>query len=220
VTLRGGDLITLDGGTGTVYIGALPTVPASLTGEFAVLMTWADAVRKLRVRANADTPLDARTARNFGAEGIGLCRTEHMFFDDERIRAVREMILASDVESRKKALVKLLPFQREDFVGVFREMAGLPVTIRLLDPPLHEFLPQTQKQLEELAGNMGVRVADLERKNEELHEFNPMLGHRGCRLAVTFPEIYEMQVRAILEAACEVAAGGIEVYPEIMIPSP
>jgi pyruvate,orthophosphate dikinase len=218
VTLRGGDVITLDGATGTVYIGALPTVPASLTDEFAVLMTWADAVRRLRVRANADTPLDARTARNFGAEGIGLCRTEHMFFDDERIRAVREMILASDVESRKKALVKLLPFQREDFVGVFREMAGLPVTIRLLDPPLHEFLPQTQKQLEELAGNMGVRVADLERKNEELHEFNPMLGHRGCRLAVTFPEIYEMQVRAILEAACEVAAGGIEVYPEIMIP--
>jgi len=211
-------VITLDGASGTVYLGALPTVPASLTDEFAELMKWADKVRVLRVRANADTPLDARTARNFGAEGIGLCRTEHMFFDDERIRAVREMILASTVEARTKALVKLLPFQRDDFAGVFREMAGLPVTIRLLDPPLHEFLPQTPKQLEELAGDMGVRVADLERKNEELHEFNPMLGHRGCRLAVTFPEIYEMQVRAILEAACDVAASGIEVHPEIMIP--
>ena len=218
VTVKAGDTITLDGGTGSVYLGAVATVPAALTGEFAQLMEWADAVRKVRVRANADTPLDARTARNFGAEGIGLCRTEHMFFDDERIAAVRETILASDGEARRKALAKLLPFQREDFVGVFREMAGLPVTIRLLDPPLHEFLPHEPGQLADLARTMGVSVQELERKNEELHEFNPMLGHRGCRLAVTFPEIYEMQVRAICEAACDVVADGVEVYPEIMIP--
>ncbi|MEJ7735188.1 MAG: putative PEP-binding protein, partial [Polyangiaceae bacterium] len=218
VTVKAGETITLDGGTGSVYLGAVATVPAALTGEFAQLMEWADAVRKVRVRANADTPLDARTARNFGAEGIGLCRTEHMFFDDERIAAVREMILAADGDARRRALVKLLPFQREDFVGVFREMAGLPVTIRLLDPPLHEFLPQEPGQLVDLARTMNVSVQALERKKEELHEFNPMLGHRGCRLAVTFPEIYEMQVRAILEAACEVVADGVEVYPEIMIP--
>jgi pyruvate,orthophosphate dikinase len=218
VTVKAGDVITLDGGTGSVYLGAIPTVPASLTGEFDELMVWADKVRKLRVRANADTPLDARTARNFGAEGIGLCRTEHMFFDDERIAAVREMILAGDVQARRRALAKLLPFQREDFFGVFREMAGLPVTIRLLDPPLHEFLPNQPGQLAELSKTMNVPVAELERKNGELHEFNPMLGHRGCRLAITFPEIYEMQVRAILEAACDVAAAGIEVQPEIMIP--
>jgi pyruvate, orthophosphate dikinase len=218
VTVKAGETITLDGGTGSVYLGAVATVPAALTGEFGQLMEWADAVRKVRVRANADTPLDARTAKNFGAEGIGLCRTEHMFFDDERIAAVREMILASDGDARRRALAKLLPFQRDDFVGVFREMAGLPVTIRLLDPPLHEFLPHLPGQLAELARTMGVSVQELERKNEELHEFNPMLGHRGCRLAVTFPEIYEMQVRAILEAACEVVVAGVEVYPEIMIP--
>jgi pyruvate,orthophosphate dikinase len=218
VTIKAGDVITIDGGTGTVYLGAIPTVPASLTDEFGELMRWADKVRLMRVRANADTPLDARTARNFGAEGIGLCRTEHMFFDDERITAVREMILAGDTPARKRALAKLLPFQRGDFVGVFREMAGLPVTIRLLDPPLHEFLPQGDAQLAELSKIMGVPVAQLERKNEELAEFNPMLGHRGCRLAITFPEIYEMQVRAILEAACDVAAAGFDVRPEIMIP--
>jgi pyruvate,orthophosphate dikinase len=211
-------VITLDGGSGSVYLGAVPTVPAALSGEFDVLMGWADKVRRMRVRANADTPSDARTARNFGAEGVGLCRTEHMFFDEERIEAVREMILAGDQGSRQRAIDKLLPFQRGDFVGVFREMAGLPVTIRLLDPPLHEFLPQGRMQLEHLAGIMGVSVAELARKNEELHEFNPMLGHRGCRLAVTYPEIYEMQTRAILEAACDVAAAGIEVQPEIMIP--
>jgi pyruvate,orthophosphate dikinase len=175
-------------------------------------------VRVLRVRANADTPLDARTARNFGAEGIGLCRTEHMFFDEERIAAVREMILAGDLTARRRALAKLLPFQREDFIGLFRAMAGLPVTIRLLDPPLHEFLPEDAATLEALSRTMGVPVATLERKNEELAEFNPMLGHRGCRLAITFPEIYEMQARAILEAACEVASEGVEVEPEIMIP--
>jgi pyruvate,orthophosphate dikinase len=218
VTVKAGEVITLDGGTGSVYLGPVPTVPAALTGEFAELMRWADGVRKLRVRANADTPLDARTARNFGAEGIGLCRTEHMFFDEERIAAVREMILAGDGKARRRALDKLLPFQRQDFAGVFREMAGLPVTIRLLDPPLHEFLPHEPGQLADLARTMGTNVAELERKNQELFEYNPMLGHRGCRLAVTFPEIYEMQTRAILEAACEVAAAGTEVRPEIMIP--
>ena len=218
VVVKAGDVITLDGGTGQVFLGAVPTVPASLSGEFDELMVWADKARKLRVRANADTPLDARTARNFGAEGIGLCRTEHMFFDEERIAAVREMILAGDLAARKRAIAKLLPFQREDFIGLFRAMSGLPVTIRLLDPPLHEFLPQDKATLEGLSRTMGVPVAVLERKNEELHEFNPMLGHRGCRLAITFPEIYEMQARAILEAACEVAAEGVEVTPEIMIP--
>jgi pyruvate,orthophosphate dikinase len=218
VTVKAGDTITLDGGTGQVFLGEIPTVPAALSGEFGELMVWADKMRRLKVRANADTPLDARTARNFGAEGIGLCRTEHMFFEEERIAAVREMILAGDVTARRKALAKLLPFQREDFVGLFRAMAGLPVTIRFLDPPLHEFLPQDNATLEALSKTMGVPVAALERKNEELHEFNPMLGHRGCRLAITFPEIYEMQARAVIEAACDVAAEGIEVRPEIMIP--
>jgi pyruvate,orthophosphate dikinase len=218
VTVKAGEVITLDGGTGQVFLGAVPTVPAALSGEFGELMVWADKVRTMQVRANADTPLDARTARNFGAEGIGLCRTEHMFFDEERIAAVREMILAGDVEARKRALAKLLPFQREDFKGIFRAMAGLPVTIRLLDPPLHEFLPEDAATLESLSRTMGVPVATLERKNEELAEFNPMLGHRGCRLAITYPEIYEMQARAIVEAACDVAAEGVEVEPEIMIP--
>ncbi|MEZ4294440.1 MAG: pyruvate, phosphate dikinase [Polyangiaceae bacterium] len=218
VVVKAGDLITLDGGTGSVYLGAVPTVPAALSGEFGVLMEWADKVRKLRVRANADTPLDARTARNFGAEGIGLCRTEHMFFDDERIAAVREMILAGSESARRTAVDKLLPFQRADFVGVFREMAGLPVTIRLLDPPLHEFLPHEPEQVAQLAQTMGVSRETLQRKVEELIEYNPMLGHRGCRLAITYPEIYEMQVRAILEAACEVKGQGIDVQPEIMIP--
>jgi pyruvate,orthophosphate dikinase len=218
VTVKAGDVITLDGGSGSVYLGAAPTIPASLTGEWTTLIAWADRARRLRVRANADTPEDARTARNFGAEGIGLCRTEHMFFNEERIAAVREMILSADTDARRRALAKLLPFQREDFVGVFREMAGLPVTIRLLDPPLHEFLPQQESQLEELAKTMGVSVKDLARKNEETHEVNPMLGHRGVRLAITFPEIYEMQVRAILEAACDVTASGTPVEPEIMIP--
>ncbi|WP_437295382.1 pyruvate, phosphate dikinase [Sorangium sp. So ce426] len=218
ITVKDGDLITLDGGTGTVYLGAVPTIPAALSGEFEELMAWADAVRRLRVRSNADTPHDARTARNFGAEGIGLCRTEHMFFDEERIQAVREMILADGEPGRRRALAKLLPFQRSDFVGVFREMAGLPVTIRLLDPPLHEFLPQDEAQLQQLSRATGVSAEDLQRKSEELAEYNPMLGHRGCRLAITSPEIYEMQARAILEAACEVAAAGIEVEPEIMIP--
>jgi pyruvate, orthophosphate dikinase len=218
VTLKKGDVITLDGGAGHVYQGAVPTVNAALTGEFGELMGWADEVRTMKVRANADTPLDARTARGFGAEGIGLCRTEHMFFDEERIRAVREMILADDVAAREAALVKLLPHQRQDFVEIFREMHGLPVTIRLLDPPLHEFLPTEHKQIEELAGLLRVSFARLEQRIKDLHEFNPMLGHRGCRLAITYPEIYAMQVRAILEAAADVSESGATVLPEIMIP--
>jgi phosphoenolpyruvate synthase/pyruvate phosphate dikinase len=218
ITLKKGDMITLDGGAGHVYQGALPTVNAALTGEFAELMTWADEVRTMKVRANADTPLDARTARAFGAEGIGLCRTEHMFFEEERIRAVREMILADEPDAREKALAKLLPEQKRDFVEIFREMKGLPVTIRLLDPPLHEFLPQEKKQIEELSKLLNVSVARLEQRIKDLHEFNPMLGHRGCRLAITYPEIYAMQVRAILEAAADVTAEGSNVLPEIMIP--
>jgi pyruvate, orthophosphate dikinase len=216
--IKAGDVITLDGSSGSVYLGRVPTAPAALSEEFAELMTWADEVRKLRVRANADTPLDARTARNFGAEGIGLCRTEHMFFDGARIPAMWEMILATTRAAREKALDKLLPFQREDFIGIFREMKGLPVTIRLLDPPLHEFLPQESAQLEKLAIDTKTPIDELKKRSVELHEFNPMLGHRGCRLAVTYPEIYEMQVRAILEAACQVAGEGLEVLPEIMIP--
>src|SRR6185295_11723668 len=190
VTLKKGDVITIDGGAGQVFEGAVPTVNASLTGEFGELMAWADQVRTMKVRANADTPLDARTARRFGAEGIGLCRTEHMFFDEERIRAVREMILADEVSAREGALAKLLPHQRQDFVEIFREMKGLPVTIRLLDPPLHEFLPTEKPQIEELSKLLNVSVARLEQRIKDLHEFNPMLGHRGCRLAITYPEIY------------------------------
>jgi pyruvate,orthophosphate dikinase len=218
VTLKKGDVITIDGGAGHLYQGAIPTVSAALTGELGELMKWADGLRTMRVRANADTPLDARTARSFGAEGIGLCRTEHMFFDEERIRAVREMILAEDVRGREIALEKLLPHQQSDFVEIFREMRGLPVTIRLLDPPLHEFLPTERKQVEELAETMGVSVARLDQRIKDLHEFNPMLGHRGCRLAITYPEIYAMQVRAILQAAADVSAEGAPVQPEIMIP--
>jgi pyruvate,orthophosphate dikinase len=218
VTLKKGDIITIDGGSGHVYGGEVPTVSAALSGEFGELMSWADAARTMKVRANADTPLDARTARAFGAEGIGLCRTEHMFFEEERIEAMREMILADDSRGRASALAKLLPFQREDFIGLFREMRGLPVTIRLLDPPLHEFLPTEPKQLEQLSRTMGVPVQKLAQRTKDLHEFNPMLGHRGVRLAVTFPEIYAMQARAILEAAVKVAGEGTEVQPEIMIP--
>ncbi len=218
VTIKKGDVITLDGGSGHLYEGAVPTVNAALSGEFGELMSWADASRTMKVRANADTPLDARTARAFGAEGIGLCRTEHMFFEEERIEAMREMILADDSRGRAAALAKLLPFQREDFVGIFREMRGLPVTIRLLDPPLHEFLPTEPKQIEHLSRTMGVPVQKLVQRTRDLHEYNPMLGHRGCRLAITYPEIYAMQVRAILEAALQLAGEGAQVHPEIMIP--
>ena len=218
VKLKRGDLITIDGSTGQLFEGAVPTVPAGLNNEFGLLMEWADASHNIKVRANADTPLDARIARSFGAEGIGLCRTEHMFFDEARIRAMREMILADDLAAREKALSKLLPVQREDFECIFQEMNGLPVTIRLLDPPLHEFLPQDERQIAELATIMNVSALRLEQRIRDLHEYNPMLGHRGCRLAITYPEIYAMQVRAILEAARNSAAKGISVLPEIMIP--
>ncbi len=217
--IRKGDVITLDGSTGEVMKGAVPTVQPALTGEFGELMDWVDQIRRLKVRTNADTPHDSRVARQFGAEGIGLCRTEHMFFEGERIMAVREMILAADLEGRKHALAKILPMQKGDFLGIFREMKGLPVTIRLLDPPLHEFLPHTDQEIEELAQVMKVPAATLRQKVDFLHEFNPMLGHRGCRLGITFPEIYDMQVQAIMEAACELVKNeGFDIVPEIMIP--
>jgi pyruvate,orthophosphate dikinase len=216
--IKEGDTLTLDGSTGEVFLGTAPLVPAKLGTELGTLMEWVDAVRKLRVRTNADTPSDARTARSFGAEGIGLCRTEHMFFQPERILAVREMILAGDEAGRRAALAKIQPMQRGDFAELFRVMDGLPVTIRLLDPPLHEFLPHTQAEIDEVAGALGKPAAAIAAKVTELTEANPMLGHRGCRLAITFPEIYETQARAIGEAAAEVAAAGVAVHPEIMIP--
>lgn len=219
LTLRKGDIVTIDGSTGQVLAGEVPMREPALSGEFATLMGWADAVRKLKVRANADTPADARAAMKFGAEGIGLCRTEHMFFDADRIRAVREMILAEDEKSRRAALSKLLPMQRADFVELFKIMRGLPVTIRLLDPPLHEFLPQTEAEIAEVAQAMGTDSAKLADRARELHEFNPMLGFRGCRLAIAYPEIAEMQARAIFEAAVEAGrATGKPVVPEVMVP--
>ncbi|MBN8808569.1 MAG: pyruvate, phosphate dikinase [Sphingomonas sp.] len=213
--LNEGDVITIDGASGEVMAGEVPTVQPELAGDFGTLMAWADAVRRLKVRANAETPLDARTAREFGAEGIGLCRTEHMFFDAARITAVRQMILAEDEKGRRVALDKLLPEQRKDFAEIFAVMAGLPVTIRLLDPPLHEFLPHEEAEFAEVASAAGVAVDTLKRRAAELHEFNPMLGHRGCRLGVTYPEIYEMQARAIFEAAVGMPEAPV---PEIMIP--
>ena len=217
-TFGPGDYLSLDGTTGEIYEGQVPTVKAEMTGPFEVMMKMADKYRTLKIRTNADTPNDATVARNFGAEGIGLTRTEHMFFDAERIHHMREMILASDVESRKAALAKLLPYQKSDFVGIFKAMNGLPVTIRLLDPPLHEFLPHNEKDQEELANSLGMSLAQVKQRVSQLHESNPMLGHRGDRLAITYPEILEMQVRAILEAAVEVKKAGIKVLPEIMIP--
>jgi pyruvate,orthophosphate dikinase len=218
-TIEKGDVITLDGSTGEVMLGKVATVPPQLTGDFGTLMGWVDNFRKLKVRANADTPTDAKVAREFGAQGIGLTRTEHMFFEADRIAAVREMILADSVDARKKALAKILPMQKGDFIGIFKEMKGLPVTIRLLDPPLHEFLPHEAKDIEALAQTMGVSAQALKAKVDYLHEFNPMLGHRGCRLGVTFPEIYDLQVRAIMEAACELTKNeGYAIVPEIMIP--
>ncbi|MBL9014803.1 MAG: pyruvate, phosphate dikinase, partial [Myxococcales bacterium] len=218
VRLKEGDLVTLDGSTGEVYLGTAPLVPAQLANELGTLMQWVDSFRTLQVRTNADTPTDARTARSFGAEGIGLCRTEHMFFQPERILAVREMILAADEAGRRAALAKILPMQRGDFAELFRVMDGLPVTIRLLDPPLHEFLPHTQKDIDEVAADLGVQPSVISAKVAELTESNPMLGHRGCRLAITYPEIYEIQAQAIAEAALEVQAAGGTVAPEIMIP--
>ncbi|TCH97455.1 pyruvate, phosphate dikinase [Roseococcus sp. SYP-B2431] len=217
--VRAGDTITLDGATGEIFLGSVAMIEPQLSGDFATLMEWADKVRRMKVRANAETPLDAETARKFGAEGIGLCRTEHMFFDPERIGAVRQMIMSETEEGRRAALARLLPFQRADFTELFRIMAGLPVTIRLLDPPLHEFLPHTEEEIAEVAASLGVEATAMQRRASELSEANPMLGHRGCRLGVTFPEIYEMQARAIFEAAVAVAKDtGLAPVPEIMIP--
>ncbi len=217
--LRAGDWITLDGSTGEVFAGRVATIEPTLSGDFATLMGWADAVRRMRVRANAETPEDAATAHRFGAEGIGLCRTEHMFFAPERIGIVRQMIMAEDEAARRRALDALLPFQRDDFAALFRIMAGLPVTIRLLDPPLHEFLPHGEAEIAEVAAGLGKSVEALRQRGAALAESNPMLGHRGCRLGISFPEIYEMQARAIFEAAILVAREtGRAVVPEIMIP--
>ncbi len=217
--VKEGETITLDGSTGEVFIGAVATIQPELTGDFGTLMEWVDTIRTLKVRANAETPLDAATARKFGAEGIGLCRTEHMFFDPKRIIAMREMILAETEKGRRAALAKLLPFQRQDFIELFEIMQGLPVTIRLLDPPLHEFLPNSEAEIAEVAKEAGVEPAVVKARNTALHENNPMLGHRGCRLGITYPEIYEMQARAIFEAAVHVSREtGRTVVPEIMIP--
>ncbi|CCG39612.1 pyruvate phosphate dikinase [Magnetospirillum molischianum DSM 120] len=217
--LSEGDVITLDGSTGEVFLGAVPTIQPEMTGDFATLMEWVDTIRTLKIRANAETPQDAATARKFGAEGIGLCRTEHMFFDPRRIIAMREMILAETEEGRRSALSKLLPYQRQDFIELFEIMRGLPVTIRLLDPPLHEFLPHTEAEIAEVAKEAGVDPALIRARNIALHESNPMLGHRGCRLGITYPEIYEMQARAIFEAAVHVSREtGRSVVPEVMIP--
>jgi pyruvate,orthophosphate dikinase len=217
--VKEGDLLTIDGTTGEVMIGAVATVQPELSGDFATLMEWADGVRRLKVRANAETPEDCRVAREFGAEGVGLCRTEHMFFESSRITNVRQMILATDEKGRREALAKLLPEQRKDFTEILEVMAGLPVTIRLLDPPLHEFLPTEEADFADVATAAGVSVDVLKRRAAELHEFNPMLGHRGCRLGVTYPEIYEIQARAIFEAACDVAEKtGAAPIPEVMIP--
>jgi pyruvate,orthophosphate dikinase len=217
--IRAGEVITIDGSTGEVMLGAVPTIQPELSGDFAQLMEWADGLRRLRVRANAETPLDARTARRFGAEGIGLCRTEHMFFDADRIVAVREMILAESEAGRRAALDKILPMQQKDFVELFQIMEGLPVTIRLLDPPLHEFLPNSDDEMDEVARAAGTDPLRVRQRSLQLHEANPMLGHRGCRLGITYPEIYEMQVRAIFQAAADVTrSGGKPVIPEIMVP--
>ncbi|GJD35856.1 pyruvate, phosphate dikinase [Methylobacterium aerolatum] len=218
-TLKAGDKITIDGSTGQVILGEVAMLEPELSGDFATLMEWADGIRTMKVRTNADTPTDARTARNFGAEGIGLCRTEHMFFDGDRIVAVREMILADDAEGRRAALAKILPYQRQDFLELFKIMSGLPVTIRLLDPPLHEFLPHTDQEVQEVVKATGVTEDKIRQRTRELSEHNPMLGFRGCRLAIAFPEIAEMQARAIFEAAIQAAAEtGSPVTPEVMVP--
>ncbi len=223
IVVKDGDYITIDGGTGRVILGKVPTIEPSLSGEFGEFIEWADKVRKIGVRANADIPRDAKVAREFGAEGIGLCRTEHMFFAGDRLPVVQEMILADTEEGRRKALDKLLPMQKEDFLGLFKEMKGFPVIIRTLDPPLHEFLPKREELMVEVAvkkvkGEDATKAEKLLARVEQLHEFNPMLGHRGCRLGITYPEITEMQARAIMEAACELAKDGETVLPEIMIP--
>lgn len=216
--IKQGDFISLDGSSGEVMLGKVPTVEPQLSGDFGTIMKWADEYRTLGVRTNADTPRDAMVARNFGAEGIGLCRTEHMFFEGDRIKAMREMILAEDIKGRKKALAKLLTMQRKDFYGILKAMRGYGVTIRLLDPPLHEFVPHEEKSQREMAKEMKVPIKEIKAKVESLHEFNPMLGHRGCRLGITYPEITEMQARAIFEAACQLKKEGVDVKPEVMVP--
>ena len=217
--IKEGDTITIDGSTGRIIEGSVSTVKPEISGDFSRLMSWADNYRKLNIRTNSETPKDTKTAKDFGAEGIGLCRTEHMFFDEDRILSVREMILSKTKEDRAKALDKLLPYQKKDFTEIFKIMSGLPVTVRLLDPPLHEFLPRTNREIIELAEIVNLSVKEVETRIEELHEQNPMLGHRGCRLAISFPEIYEMQCRAIFEALCEIKKNKIKsAFPEIMIP--
>ncbi len=218
IKIKEGDSISIDGGTGEIFEGKIPLVEPQMKGEFGELMSWADSFKKLGVRTNADTPHDSKVARDFGAEGIGLCRTEHMFFEGDRIKAMREMILATNTEGRRTALAKLLPFQKQDFLGLFEAMDGLDVTIRLLDPPLHEFLPREDKEINELAKEMGLTPEKIKETIESLHEFNPMLGFRGCRLAIVYPEIAEMQVQAIIEAAIEAKKKGINAKPEIMVP--
>lgn len=216
--IKEGDIITINGASGEVILGEVPTIQPNLSGDFAKIMEWADGIRTMKVRSNAETPDDAATARKFGAEGIGLCRTEHMFFESDRIISVREMILAEDEKGRRTALAKLQPMQQGDFEQLFKIMEGLPVTIRLLDPPLHEFLPHTEEDMQEVSKATGVSVEEIKRRSSQLHEHNPMLGHRGCRLGITYPEIYEMQARAIFEAALVVSKNGKPVKPEIMIP--
>ena len=217
-TYKEGDYVSIDGSTGNIYGEAIPTVPASISGDFGVFMSWADKHRKLKVCTNADTPRDAHQAREFGAEGIGLCRTEHMFFEGDRIKAMREMIIADNTEDRKKALAKIMPYQQGDFEALFEEMNGYPVTIRFLDPPLHEFLPTKEEDIKEIAGELNVTVEKVHEVIESLHEFNPMMGHRGCRLTVTYPEIAEMQTTAVINAAINVQKKGVKVIPQIMIP--
>ena len=219
LSIKEGDNITIDGGTGNVMKGIVPTVKPDISGYFSTIMKWADSFRKLKVRTNSETPQDTKMARNFGAEGIGLCRTEHMFFDEERILSVRQMIVSKELDDRKIALEKLLPYQKNDFKEIFKIMRGLPVTVRLLDPPLHEFLPKTDKDMEDLARSLNLGVKEIKNRVSELHELNPMLGHRGCRLGISFPEIYEMQCRAIFTALIECKKEKIQsVIPEIMIP--
>jgi len=217
--IKEGDVITIDGGSGKVMLGEIRTVKPDISRDFSKLMSWADRYRKLKVRANSETPIDTKIARDFGAEGIGLCRTEHMFFDEKRIISVRQMILAKTLEDRKEALAKLLPYQRNDFIEIFKIMNGLPVTVRLLDPPLHEFLPKTDKDIDDIAKELNISNHDIKSRIIELHEQNPMLGHRGCRLGISFPEIYQMQCQAIFEALAECKKKKIKpVIPEIMIP--
>tara|TARA_Y100000590_G_scaffold439218_1_gene562945 strand:- start:1162 stop:2475 length:1314 start_codon:yes stop_codon:yes gene_type:complete len=217
--IKEGEIITIDGGSGKIMLGKVPTVKPNISGDFSKIMNWADKYRKLKVRTNSETPTDTKIARDFGAEGIGLCRTEHMFFDEKRIISVRQMILSKTLDDRKEALAKLLPYQKNDFVEIFKIMNGLPVTVRLLDPPLHEFLPKTDKDIEDIAKELKISHNDIKSRIIELHEQNPMLGHRGCRLGISFPEIYQMQCEAIFEALAECKKNKIKlVIPEIMIP--